>query len=169
MKMTEELRNISQFFLKDFTLDIDPTIYNIHHNANKEYLTHRSSAIIGGISQSSSEILEKILLANSFLDTFELIFFVGEIGLAALSALGISPGKVERSEKNIEEYATMKEFFVKLFEKSVECNCKIILPCDFVCAKKQELKDIVTSGSRPDGTNASLPVGETIKSGTGAE
>ena len=71
MKMTEELRNIAQFFLKDYTLDVDPTIYNIQHNANKVYLTHKSAAIIGGISTSKTDILERILLANSFLDTFE--------------------------------------------------------------------------------------------------
>jgi hypothetical protein len=37
-------------------------------------------------------MLEKILLANSFLDTFERIFFVGEMGTLALFALGLGPG-----------------------------------------------------------------------------
>ena len=140
MKMTEEMRNIAQFFLKDYTLDVDPTIYNIQHNSNKEYLTFKSAAIIGGIASSKTEILEKILLANSFLDTFEQIYFVGEIGLAAICSLGVNPGLVERTHENIKEYESMKEFFIKLFQKSVESNCKIHLPVDFICAPKKELQ-----------------------------
>jgi hypothetical protein len=64
---------------------------------------------------------------------------VGEIGLAAIYALGIDPGMVERSGSNRQEYATMKEFFIKLFERSVEKNCAIKIPVDFVCAPKANL------------------------------
>jgi len=69
MKMSEEMRNISQFFMKEFPLDID-SIYHKKPDASLEYYTVKSSAIIGGICSSASDIIEKILLANSFLDTF---------------------------------------------------------------------------------------------------
>ena len=82
--------------MKQFPLDID-SIYHKKPDSSLEYYTFRSTAIIGGICSTSSEILEKILLANSFLDTFEQIFFVGELGLAAVSALGLDPGLVDRS------------------------------------------------------------------------
>jgi len=68
------------------------------------------------------------LLANSFLDTFNRIYFVGEVGLAAVYALGLNPGLVERSAKNHDEYEKMKEFFVKLYEKSIEKGCEIKVP-----------------------------------------
>jgi hypothetical protein len=49
----------------------------------------------------------------------------------------------------------MKEFFVKLFEKSIEKGCKINLPVDFICAEKRKLEDIIadkqTSRSQADG------------------
>jgi hypothetical protein len=166
MKMTEELRNIAQFFLKDFTLDVDPTVYNIQHNSNKEYLTYKSAAIIGGISTSKTDILEKILLANSFLDSFEQIYLVGEIGLAAICSLGINPGHVERSEDNIKEYESMKELFIKLFSKSVEANCKIVLPVDFVCAPKNNLQAIIDANSgKPSAADAAA---SPDKTGTGS-
>lgn len=97
LKMTEEMRNISQFFIKVFPLDID-SIYHDMPDRSLEYFTFRSTAIIGGVCKGTQDILEKILLANSFLDTFEQLFLVGELGLAALYALDINPGRVERSE-----------------------------------------------------------------------
>ena len=112
--MTEELRSISQFFMKKYPLDIDSIYYKMP-DANLEYFTIKSTAIIGGICKSSSDILEKILLANSFLDSFTQIFFVGEIGLAALHALDLYPGKVERTEDNCADYERIKEFFVALY------------------------------------------------------
>jgi len=83
------------------------------------------------------------LLANSFLDTFEQIFLVGEIGLAAIASLGINPGCVERSTCNVEEYETMKEFFIKLFNKSIIKGCQIKLPVDFICSAKANLDEII--------------------------
>ena len=155
MKMTEEMRNIAQFFMKQFPLDID-SIYHKKPDSSLEYYTFRSAAIIGGVCASSSDILEKILLANSFLDTFEQIFLVGEIGLAATHALGLNPGRVERTSNNKAEYDSMKEFFVKLFERSVEKNCAIKIPVDFICAPKASLEQIVAenSGKGPAGVPA---------------
>jgi len=83
------------------------------------------------------------LLANSFLDTFEQIFLVGELGLAAIASLGLNPGCVERSTCNIEEYETMKEFFIKLFNKSIIKGCQIKLPVDFICSAKANLDEII--------------------------
>jgi 3-phosphoglycerate kinase len=91
MHMTEGLRNIAQFFMKQFPLDVD-SIYVKKPNKELEYYQCKSAAIIGGTFKSSQEMLEKILLANSFLDTFERIFFVGEMGNLALFALGLGPG-----------------------------------------------------------------------------
>jgi hypothetical protein len=49
----------------------------------------------------------------------------------------------------------MKEFFIRLFEKSIEKGCKIILPVDFICAEKRSLEEIIadkqTSRSQVDG------------------
>lgn len=51
----------------------------------------------------------------------------------------------------------MKEFFVKLFERSVEKNCAIKIPVDFVCAPKANLKDIIAENS---GKGPANPVAE---------
>lgn len=69
LTMTEELRSIAQFFMKKFPLDIDSIYYKMP-SKNLEYFQIKSTAIIGGICKTSSDLLEKILLANSFLDTF---------------------------------------------------------------------------------------------------
>ncbi len=42
--------------------------------------------------------MDKILLANSLLDTASKIHLVGEVGIAALYALGVKLGKVERHD-----------------------------------------------------------------------
>lgn len=142
MKMTEELRNISQFFLKKFPLDIN-SIYYEQPDPSLEYFTYKSTAIIGGICKNNTEILEKILLANSFLDTFTKIFLVGEMALAALHALGFYTGNIERLPNTKEDYDKLKEFFIQLFETSVDKNCEIILPCDFVTCKHDSLQQVL--------------------------
>jgi len=68
---------------------------------------------------------------------------VGELGIAALHALGLETGKVERVADNKAEYDMMKEFFVKLFERSIEKGVEIRIPCDFITAEKQTLEEIV--------------------------
>jgi hypothetical protein len=55
--------------MKKFPLDINSIYYNMP-DKNLEYFTIKSTAIIGGICKTSSDLLEKILLANSFLDSF---------------------------------------------------------------------------------------------------
>ena len=68
---------------------------------------------------------------------------VGELGIAAIHCLGIYSGKVERSDNSFKEYDKMKEFFVKLFENSVNKECELILPCDFVTAEKASVASIM--------------------------
>lgn len=69
------------------------------------------------------------------------------MGLASLHALGLYPGRVERTDRNIAEYERIKEFFVTLFENSVKKGCKIMFPVDFVTGQKDSLENIVASGA----------------------
>ena len=152
--------------MKIFPLDID-SIYHNMPDKSLEYYTFRSAAIIGGICKTSQDILEKILLANSFLDTFEQIFLVGEIGLAALYALDINPGLVERSTQSYKEYETMKEFFLKLFNKSVEKGVKIHLPLDIVCSEKASFDEIMNDAANKAKSGGGLGGGEGGADGPG--
>jgi hypothetical protein len=78
------------------------------------------------------------------MDTFEKIYLVGELGLVALYALGLNPGYTERSQSsNIEEYKILKEFIIKLFERSILKDCQIILPQDVLCCEKKALEEII--------------------------
>ena len=79
---------------------------------------------------------------NSFVDTFERILLVGEIGLVGLYTLGLYPGLVERSNKNVEEYAKIKDFMLEVFKKAANKKCRIILPTDFIVAQKSLLEEI---------------------------
>ena len=81
---------------------------------------------------------------NSFIDSFERILLVGEIGLVGLYTLGLYPGLVERSNKNVEEYAKLKDFMLEVFKKAANKKCRIILPTDFICAQKSVLEDVDT-------------------------
>lgn len=62
----------------------------------QNYFAQKFTAVIGGKCQCANDITDKILLANSLLDHASQVFFVGEIGLVALHALGIATGKVDR-------------------------------------------------------------------------
>ena len=88
------------------------------------------------------DILDKIVLANSFLDTFEKIIFVGEVAMACLHALGISPGKVERPDATTDDYEAIKEFVLKLFARSVAKQVEIVLPVDYVTAEMGDIEEI---------------------------
>jgi len=52
MKMTEEMRNIAQFFMKIYPLDID-SIYHNMPDRSLEYYTFRSTAVIGGVAKTT--------------------------------------------------------------------------------------------------------------------
>lgn len=99
IRMTQEVRKLAMFFLKKYPFDIKNQ-YTVQPNW-QDYYNLRFTAILGGACKNAQEILDKILLANSLIDTASSIHFYGEIALAALHALGIKVGRVERSEKNI--------------------------------------------------------------------
>ena len=63
---------------------------------SESYFNIKFSAVLGGVCKSSTEILDKILIANSLLENAKQIFLCGEVGIAGLSALGIKVGRVER-------------------------------------------------------------------------
>ncbi len=128
--------------MKQFPLDID-SIYCPKPDPTIEYFTYKSMAIIGGACTGVQDLTNKILLVNSFTDSFSRIFLVGEVALSALFALGINPGIVERSEHAREEYEAVREFWVKVFNKAVERDCDLKFPIDFVCAKLETLEEII--------------------------
>lgn len=87
LKMTEDVRKLTQFFLTDFPLDI-----NLRHKKQPEfqdYFNNKFAVVLGGICKNITDILDKILLANSLLDSATKIYLVGEIGLVAVHALGL--------------------------------------------------------------------------------
>jgi len=150
--------------MKDFPLDID-SIYHKKPDPTLEYYTCRSMAIIGGQSPSVNDIVERILLVNSFIEQFEKIFLVGEIGLVALHSLEIYPGKVERDENNLKQYESLKEFMLKVLNKAIDRGCQVKIPIDFICAKKEELDDIIKEVARGP-SQSDLKAEEEAKKGT---
>lgn len=59
----------------------------MHRPDEQQYFATKSAAIIGGLCKNESELLDKILLINQLIDQMSKIYLVGEIGLAAVSAL----------------------------------------------------------------------------------
>lgn len=73
------------------------------------------------------------------LDNAKQIFLCGEVGIAALSALGIKVGRVERrktAELQLKDYAKLTPFFTRLFEKAAQKGVILILPQDVQTAPK---------------------------------
>jgi len=71
------------------------------------------------------------------------------MGLAAIHALGFETGKIERSALHKQEYDKLKEFFIRLYEKSIDKGCEIKIPVDFVTAEKDNLQSIINRASKP--------------------
>ena len=95
------------------------------------------AAILGGSCNSVSDLMDKVLLANSLLDNASAIYLVGEIGIAAAFALNIEVSRVERfasSDAQRREFAECKPFFIRLFEKAAENNVNLQIPIDYVTA-----------------------------------
>jgi 3-phosphoglycerate kinase len=136
-KMTEDLRGIAQFFMKEFPLDVNQR--HIKKTKNQTYYQNRFAAILGGICRSTQDILDKILLANSLLDNAKQIILVGELGIAALCSIGIKVGRVERRktvDQQYRDYAKLQPFFKRLFEKAQQMGVNIVLPQDVVIGPK---------------------------------
>lgn len=87
VKMTEEVRKLAQFFLKKFPMEVKER--HIKTPSAREYYTIPFSAVLGGQCRSMTDLMDKILLANSLLDNANTIFLVGEIAVAATAALDI--------------------------------------------------------------------------------
>ena len=110
VRMTEELRKLCLFFLKK----------NPHIVRNNWYVpppvmayhTNFLTAAIGGTFKTSTEILDKILLANALLDTTKIIYVYGEIAIAGLDALGIKIGKLDKQTDYIKDFELTKDFFL---------------------------------------------------------
>lgn len=65
----------------------------------------------------------------------------GEVGLAALHALGFKVGRVERTANNEKDYESVKQFFMAIFEKAAMNKVKIYFPIDFIVSQKVELEE----------------------------
>ena len=121
IKMTEEVRKLAQFFLKKFPLQVKER--HIKQPEYRDYYDIPFAAILGGSCNSVSDLMDKVLLANSLLDNANTIYLIGEIGVAAAFALNIEVSRVERFpsvEAQRNEYAEVKPFFIRLFEKAAE-------------------------------------------------
>ena len=94
MKMTEEVRKLSQFFLKKYPLAVKER--HIRTPEFRDYYNIPFSAVLGGSCHSVQDIMDKVLLANSLLDNANSIYLVGEVGVAAAAALDIPVSRVER-------------------------------------------------------------------------
>lgn len=119
MKMTEDLRGMAQFFMKEFPPDVN--LRHVKKADSQPYFHSRFTAVLGGVCKSTQDIMDKILLANSLLDNAKQIFLLGEIGIAALFALGVRVGRVERRktmESLVRDYSKLAPFFRRLFERA---------------------------------------------------
>ena len=141
VKMTEDLRKLSTFFLKQFPMDVNKR--HIKKPDLKPYHDSKFTAVLGGQCRNVGDIMDKILLANSLLDHASTIYLVGEVGLAAVYALGMDISRVERCE-NLEvqkaDYKQVSEFFRKLFEKAASRNVTIVPPTDFIVSQRFDPK-----------------------------
>ena len=84
----------------------------------RNYFDNPFSAVLGGQCASVSDLMDKILLANSLLENASNIFLVGEVGVAATAALGLNVSRIERFEQykdQLAEYDSIKPFFIRLF------------------------------------------------------
>lgn len=141
VRMTEEIRKMCLFFLKKHPDDIANQWYTKPNIM--QYHAIKQAAIVGGSIRSVQDILDRILLVNSLLDTCKEIHLYGELGLAAIHALGIKVGKVDRQGDNTKDYEQVKEFFLNLFDKIIEKRVKIYFPFDFLVSQKYEIEDSV--------------------------
>jgi 3-phosphoglycerate kinase len=111
--------------------------------SSMQYHTFSLTAVLGGSVKNTQDILDKILIANALLDTAKNIHFYGEIGLAAIYALGINVGRVDRNGDNNKDYEQTKEFFIQLFRKAIDKEVKLYFPYEFIVSQKIEIEDTV--------------------------
>jgi len=109
VRMTEEIRKLCLFFLKKHPNDINNRWYKLP--PQMQYFDLKFNAIVGGALKSTQDLLDRVLMVNSLLDTASHIHLYGETGLAALYALGFKVGRVERTPTNYKDYEAVREFF----------------------------------------------------------
>lgn len=115
----------------------------------RDYFDTPFCAVLGGSCRSVSDLMDKILLANSLLDNASTIYLVGEIGVAATAALNIEVSRIERfasAEAQRSEFASVKPFFLRLFEKATEKGVNVQIPSDYVTTPALDLTRGATSG-----------------------
>jgi len=118
--------------MKPFPLDSNQR--HVQRPSEQKYFATKTAAVIGGLCKNSTELLDKILLVNQLIDQMSKIYLVGEVGLAAVSALlDTKVCKVEHNNLNYHDYF---RFFTMLFNKAQEKGCELVLPVDFFTAPK---------------------------------
>ncbi len=137
VKMTEEIRKLCQFFLKKHPSHIIDLWYN--KPAPKAYHEKEFACVIAGVVSSVSEILDRILVVNSLLDSCRDIYLSGQFALAALHALGIKVKPIE-NQGNQGDFDQTTEFFNTLFLKSVEKKVRLHFPTDFIVTTSEDIE-----------------------------
>lgn len=134
VKMTEEIRKLCHFFLKKHPSHIKDLWYP--KPAPKAYHEKEFGCVIGGTVSSVGDILDRILVVNSLIDTCKDIYLGGQFGLAALHALGVKVGHID----NAGDFDQTTEFFNTLFVKSVEKKARLHFPTDFLLAVPEDME-----------------------------
>ena len=107
LKMTDTVRQIAEFFLKQSPVHIHEQWYK--QPEARSYFEHDLMAILGG-----SDIMDKIMLGNSLADQANTIYLMGEMAMAGIHALGFPVGQKAAS------YEKFKPFFLKFFDHAFE-------------------------------------------------
>lgn len=145
-KVSEEIRKLAKFFMKPFPLATK--LRHIKRPEDRDYFQTKSAAVVGGLCRSSTELLDKILMINQLLAQNQKIYLVGEIGLAAVSALlEITVCKVDHNSLNYQDFS---RFFQMLFQKAKQHSCEIVLPLDFQTAQKLNKETVLGGGSNTE-------------------
>lgn len=145
-KMTEEIRKLAKFFMKPFPLDTQ--MRHVKRPKDRDYFQTKTAAVIGGLCRTSAELLDKILMVNQLIAQNQKIYLVGEIGLAAVSALlDNTVCKVDHNTLNYQEFS---RFFQMLFQKARQHGCELVLPLDFQTAHKLNRGTILGGGANAE-------------------
>jgi len=85
------------------------------------------------------------LLVNQLIGQCSKIYLVGEMGLAAVSALlDITVCKVDHNQLHYQDYA---KFFNILFAKAKEHGCELVLPVDFQTGQRLKRETVLAIAS----------------------
>ena len=127
IKLTEDLRKLAKFFMKRFPLSVHER--HFVRPSSQPYFKTQFTVVIGGLCKNHTEMLDKILLVNQLIEQATKIFFVGDIGIAAVACL--LDTRVSKVDHNNLKFLDYSRFFKRLMHKAMEKGCDIILPVDF--------------------------------------